>query len=544
MWLLNTARAELEFFSDPENVPGGYAILSHVWDKHEDSFQDIQALRARCAEDGTNPRDLASEKVRNFCILAERDGYKWGWDDTCCVDKTSSSDLSEAITAMYRYYSLADVCYAYLSDVPTNCDLDAPDSAFRKSRWHQRGWTLQELIAPPLVILLSMTWKPLGSKVDLARLLEEITRIPQEVLNSKDTPSSRCVAERMAWASNRETTRPEDEAYCLMGLFGIYMPPLYGEGKNAFLRLQEEIHYNELDRRPTFAITPYALEAYAPVVIPLLDFTKLIVVILWGTELRLPGRPPEHLGVMLFDSHRWGSSDHTRQLYMPASRRSTLASERLFTLPCEYDSDHSFTVSQNKVEWKTVYVDHAPPTTEPLDLRLLTRSIHTPFHIPRSHIMELLRSPDVISCELQDNANNGGRKGTMKLTFTIQRAGSNVRFYIAVYLGLCPRASESNPRHWARATQSSFHSYADAEEPEHNCAEHHVDEWGDQGRAFTIRPRWSDVLQQLSVTLSFEPYALNPARVRKVHVSFNVPRSPPVAELPKSGESDGVSRRC
>ena len=163
MWLLNTARAELEFFPDPENVPGGYAILSHVWDKHEDSFQDIQALRARCAEDGTNPRDIASDKVRNFFVLAERDGYKWGWDDTCCIDKTSSSDLSEAITAMYRYYSLADVCYAYLRDVPTDCHMDASDSAFRKSRWHQRGWTLQELIAPPLVILLSVTWEPGGS---------------------------------------------------------------------------------------------------------------------------------------------------------------------------------------------------------------------------------------------------------------------------------------------------------------------------------------------------------------------------------------------
>nr|VWO94560.1 Reducing polyketide synthase BOA6 (EC (Botcinic acid biosynthesis cluster A protein 6) (Polyketide synthase 6) (PKS6) [Ganoderma boninense] len=195
MWLLNTARAELKFFPTPEGIPGGYAILSHVWDEHEQSFQDIQALRERCAKDGTNPRDLASDKIRNFCILAERDGCQWGWDDTCCIDKTSSTDLSEAITAMYRYYSLADVCYAYLRDVPTDCDLHAPGSAFRKSRWHQRG------------------------------------------IRS----SSYCVAARMAWAASRETTRPEDEAYCLMGLFGIFMPPLYGEGENAFLRLQEEI---------------------------------------------------------------------------------------------------------------------------------------------------------------------------------------------------------------------------------------------------------------------------------------------------------------
>ena len=148
MWLLNTARAELKFFPTPESVPGGYVILSHVWDEHEQTFQEIQAIRDQCSADGTNPRDLVCDKVREFCVLAEHGGHEWAWADMCCIDKTSSTELSEAIASMYRYYSLADVCSVYLRDVPTDCDLDAPDSAFRKSRWHQRGWTLQELIAP------------------------------------------------------------------------------------------------------------------------------------------------------------------------------------------------------------------------------------------------------------------------------------------------------------------------------------------------------------------------------------------------------------
>ncbi|PIL27100.1 hypothetical protein GSI_10240 [Ganoderma sinense ZZ0214-1] len=245
MWLLNTARAELEFFPTPESVPRGYAILSHVWDKTEQTFQDIQALRIKCAEDGTNPRDLVCDKVRAFCVLAERAGHEWGWADMCCIDKTSSTELSEAIVSMYRYYSLAEVCYAYLRDVPTTSedDLRGPDSesAFRASRWHKRGWTLQELIAPSLVLFLSCTWEILGSKADLADLLEEITRVPAAVLRLEDEHSAHCVAARMSWAADRETTRPEDEVYCLMGIFGIFMPPLYGEGKNAFLRLQEEI---------------------------------------------------------------------------------------------------------------------------------------------------------------------------------------------------------------------------------------------------------------------------------------------------------------
>ncbi|PIL27090.1 hypothetical protein GSI_10230 [Ganoderma sinense ZZ0214-1] len=254
MWLLNTARAELKFFPTPESVPEGYAILSHVWDKKEQTFQEVQALRIRCAEDGTNPRDFVHDKVREFCILAERGGHEWGWADMCCIDKTSSTELSEAIVSMYRYYSLAEVCYVYLRDVPTASedDLWRPKSAFRESRWHRRGWTLQELIAPSLVLFLSCTWEILGAKAGLGDLLEEITRVPAAVLRLADEPSDHCVAARMSWAANRETTRPEDEAYCLMGIFGIFMPPLYGEGRNAFLRLQEEI-LRQIDDPSIFA---------------------------------------------------------------------------------------------------------------------------------------------------------------------------------------------------------------------------------------------------------------------------------------------------
>ncbi|PIL27103.1 hypothetical protein GSI_10243 [Ganoderma sinense ZZ0214-1] len=254
MWLLNTARAELKFFPTPESVPGGYAILSHVWDKTEQTFQEVEALRIQCAKDGTNPRDLVCDKVREFCVLAERGGHEWGWADMCCIDKTSSTELSEAIVSMYRYYSVSRVCYAYLRDVPiaSRDDLRRPKSAFRASRWHKRGWTLQELIAPSLVLFLSCTWEILGSKTDLAGLLEEITRVPAEVLTLFRNPSTHCVAARMSWAADRETTRPEDEAYCLMGIFGIFMPPLYGEGRNAFLRLQEEI-MRQIDDPSIFA---------------------------------------------------------------------------------------------------------------------------------------------------------------------------------------------------------------------------------------------------------------------------------------------------
>ena len=243
MWLLSTDRAELHYFARNFDVVGGYAIFSHTWDKDEQTFQEVRAISDRCRASGTNPRQdpALAPKIRNLCVLAEKNGYRWVWDDSCCIDKTSSSELSEAINSMYRWYKEAEVCYAYLVDVPSNCVLHAPGSEFRKSRWHTRGWTLQELIAPDFLIFLSADWRELGNKSTLAELLYEITRIPTGVLTGVYRPGHYSVCVRMFWASNRKTTRVEDEAYCLMGLFGVSMPTNYGEGNKAFIRLQYEI---------------------------------------------------------------------------------------------------------------------------------------------------------------------------------------------------------------------------------------------------------------------------------------------------------------
>jgi hypothetical protein len=138
---------------------------------------------------------------------------------------------------MFHWYRDAQVCYAYLSDVPaTEEDHWVQDSAFRKSKWFTRGWTLQELLAPQTVVFFNHNWEEIGTKGRLYSLISSITGI-ERLFNFEKA----CVAQKMSWASNRETLRSEDMAYCLMGLFKVNMPLLYGEGSNAFYRLQLEI---------------------------------------------------------------------------------------------------------------------------------------------------------------------------------------------------------------------------------------------------------------------------------------------------------------
>ena len=162
------------------------------------------------------------------------------WIDSCCIDKSSSAELSEAINSMYRWYSDAQVCYAFLFDVWDTSGQDPHElgSEFRRSKWFTRGWTLQELLAPSTLVFFDRDWKDIGTKSSLKDLLESITGVKEEHLFDCRKAS---VAQKMSWAAIRETTRVEDQAYCLMGLFQVNMPPLYGEGERAFLRLQSEI---------------------------------------------------------------------------------------------------------------------------------------------------------------------------------------------------------------------------------------------------------------------------------------------------------------
>ncbi|KAI1461616.1 heterokaryon incompatibility protein-domain-containing protein [Annulohypoxylon moriforme] len=223
MRLLNARTFEVREFSDDESQT--YAILSHTWGDEECSFQQMSAPDVSTRKGYT--------KIKYCCQQAIKEGLEWVWVDTCCIDKTSTAELSEAINSMFRWYKNAAICYAYLADVTDIHEL-------AQSRWMTRGWTLQELIAPKDVHFYSMNWRYLGSKHDLQDELQRITGIDRLIL-STGVFNEACIAKRMSWAANRKTTRIEDIAYSLLGIFEVNMPLLYGEGRRSFIRLQEEI---------------------------------------------------------------------------------------------------------------------------------------------------------------------------------------------------------------------------------------------------------------------------------------------------------------
>jgi hypothetical protein len=219
-----------------------YAILSHTWgmDTKEVTFKDMM--------EGTGEDKPGYDKIRFCGERAKRDGLRFFWVDTCCIDKSNAVELQEAINSMFRWYQNAAKCYVYLSDVWARKRKASDrfseytwESAFRGSRWFTRGWTLQELLAPDLVEFFSREGKRLGDKRALERQIHEITKIPITAL--RGTPLSQFdVDNRFLWAENRQTTRQEDKAYSLFGIFDIQIPLLYGEGKDkALKRLREEI---------------------------------------------------------------------------------------------------------------------------------------------------------------------------------------------------------------------------------------------------------------------------------------------------------------
>ncbi|KAF1847823.1 HET-domain-containing protein [Cucurbitaria berberidis CBS 394.84] len=228
MRLIDTSTGAMKEFHG-RDIPR-YAILTHTWAAEEVTYQEYI--------NGGFELKKGYEKIWKTCAIAKAAAIEYAWIDTCCIDKSSSAELSEAINSMYRWYERSAVCYAFIADLSPDAELE---DALGKCRWFTRGWTLQELIAPKEVIFFDSDWKMRTTKNSSSGQLSNITNIDSQLLVGCRTLSDFSVAQKMSWAARRKTTRIEDEAYCLLGIFDLHMPLLYGEADKAFRRLQEEI---------------------------------------------------------------------------------------------------------------------------------------------------------------------------------------------------------------------------------------------------------------------------------------------------------------
>ncbi|KAK3690493.1 heterokaryon incompatibility protein-domain-containing protein [Podospora appendiculata] len=259
MRLINTTDFSLREVYEP-GPDYQYAILSHTWDESLDdprhrevTFQDIQAPERTRLLTGW-------AKIEKTCELARAydPPLRWAWIDTCCIDKSSSAELTEAINSMFRWYQQSTVCFALLSDMPPASPMSprpgkAPSvsdqfhAALSGCRWFTRGWTLQELLAPKTLYFYDSAWIRRGAKGSMMSEISRITRIDEQVLTDQRFMFQVPLGRRMSWASGRSTKRVEDMAYCLLGIFNINIPLIYGEGDKAFARLQEALVRQSVD---------------------------------------------------------------------------------------------------------------------------------------------------------------------------------------------------------------------------------------------------------------------------------------------------------
>ncbi|KAI4121737.1 MAG: hypothetical protein LQ338_006193 [Usnochroma carphineum] len=251
-----------------KNVPSPeYAILSHKWVEPEVTFQQLDSTEWRTI----NLKSQPMKKIRDACEKARgrRPPIQWLWVDTCCIDKTNSVELASALNSMFEWYFGAAVCYGYLYDVEwvassrqisKSTDLKRPG---KESAWFERGWTLQELLAPRYMEFYDADWNFMDTRKNLADLLRERTGIAEQYLTGASNFKVACVATKMSWMAGRTTTAVEDIAYSMLGLFNITMDIRYGEGAKAFMRLQRTLIESSIDESlfawttPTSGLTCY-----------------------------------------------------------------------------------------------------------------------------------------------------------------------------------------------------------------------------------------------------------------------------------------------
>ncbi|EXJ92796.1 hypothetical protein A1O3_01349 [Capronia epimyces CBS 606.96] len=253
--LLHTKTYRLHFDDDPEyKKDPRYAILSHRWLSKEITFDKIEHARLE-DNDVESPVKL---KVKGACAKAQEHKIQWLWIDSICINKANSVEDQKAITSMFTWYRRASVCYTYLSDVvvpatkakavydvgrgPCPCPFWRAEDPSKPSEWFERGWCLQELLAPNQMEFYDRNWTKMGTRAELAEAIAAITRIKPEYLTGEEDFRKASIAAKMSWMAGRKTSVHEDMAYSMVGIFDITsMATGVSDGMKAFFRLQKEI---------------------------------------------------------------------------------------------------------------------------------------------------------------------------------------------------------------------------------------------------------------------------------------------------------------
>jgi hypothetical protein len=486
MRLLDAHTLELKTFVD--NIPP-YAILSHCWGDEEVVFSDLADLNQARKKEGFT-------KLQKTCELAVADGFDYAWIDTCCIDKSSSAELSEAINSMFVWYRASGQCYAYLADVELQGAFAEGDSAmhhntFALSKWFTRAWTLQELLAPRngLMKFYSMDWQLLGSKANVGRRISNITGIPIEYLEgwSLETAS---ISMRMSWAADRQATRAEDIAYSLLGIFDVNMPLLYGEGKvKAFRRLQEEIMkitedetlfaweaedgMNDLtaavlavgpnDFRETRDLIPFASDDLLPPYTITHRGLRIWQTLFYAHQLDDPGRQdvrPLRSSVMIWPDHDivWGilrchvAHDFEHLVVVPLRHLSADVYLRDISTRVSLIPFRSMPVSAFSRE---IYIRNTRTSTIQNSVQrlwgFLIRKLPEGLEIGQWFPKEAWNEKDSILQGKEENAGPSSWHASLELNFSVAtNTGDHARYMILLSLGCAYDDTVEQPQAWCR----------------------------------------------------------------------------------------------
>ena len=216
-----------------------YATFSHTWEGSEPLFKKVIKIVVYDLDAFST-----HNKLQTFCKIVRDEGFNWAWSDTCCIDKGDHFVLQEALVRMFKWYEGSAMTIIFLCDVDQFAEL----GALVMSRWNSRGWTLQEYHASKVIRIYTKDWTPyLGLTLynhkespEIMSEMEKATGISAQALMALH-PGLSDIREKLCLASTRQTTRVEDAAYSLLGIFSTSLPITYGEGDKALGRLLSQL---------------------------------------------------------------------------------------------------------------------------------------------------------------------------------------------------------------------------------------------------------------------------------------------------------------